>query len=276
MGIGEQNKTDVNFWSNLTAERIYTSTDRAKDACDRLQKLIGWVFGIYSTITFASVIWGKKEDWNVFALLFMGASFAILIFSYWESAKASFPEKTTVLTGNQASEQKAYEDIIEKFTTHFKLAMRLCFFGISSYCIGLIIQFSMPSVEKVFAKKDPGKKKSDTLEVMYHVFPEKKTIGLYITSRKNSMVLINIETDTVINGKKVTRNAFGINDGTCTGKVVFIDSSLNTSINMKYSPRSNLYIRAERADTIRGNYIRRTILRKCFLQVAKASENLKK
>jgi hypothetical protein len=75
MAIESNNIVKDDFWINIAAELVYGGPDRIKDSAERLQKVIVWVFGVYSSLTIAGIIWGKKEDWNGWSLLFLGIGF---------------------------------------------------------------------------------------------------------------------------------------------------------------------------------------------------------
>lgn len=256
MGPGETNIVDENFWINLGAEHVYLSEQRMQESADRLQKAIVWVFGIYSSITFGSVLWSKKEDWDVFALILFGIAFVFLILSYWQITMATFHSAKLIHISAAADIKGEYGNSIIKFTKNFKYALILSTVGVVLYCVALIIQFASPSIDRLFNTSPKTKLNSgtiDSLNVITKLSVTEHKIYLNVLSKKRTWVDVNLKYDTIINKIKTTcqvKSFIGANDlRSNLPNTVYIDSTGDYQFNIFYQDHKSIYLEVSRIDS---------------------------
>ena len=251
MPINDQNQSSDIFWLNIGAEEIYNSTQIRKDAVQKLQATIAWVFSVYTATTIGSTVFGKS-DWNVWALLVLGFGFMGLTLAYWLATVAGFPVPQSFYANEVASIQTAFNDAIKRSNSRFKSAVILTSIGVFLYSTGLLIQFGSPAFNPVVRQTTP----CVSLNAVSTVSARDLVIVLKISSRKNSWNKVTLLSDTVINKKVVTDT---ITDDCCLNlKTTFIyaDSTATGTIKFKKPSKRHLYVMISREDTLsRGTLV---------------------
>lgn len=251
MPISDTNVVSDFFWLNLGAEEVYNSIQNRRDSIDRLQKAIGWVFGIFTSITIGSILFTKKEDWHPVALLLFGVSFLFLIWAYWKSTVASFPESASIYAGAPVSIQEAFNARVVKNNETFKSAVILTSIGVLFYSIALFVQFASPSISKYF-KAMENNSTNDSLDIKkMKVTNNENLISLQIFSKKNSWNNVSVMWDTIKNNK-IIEDTININKGGTEKTVwIYIDSTATQHIYLDYNDKPNTIITVGRTDTIK-------------------------
>ena len=148
MAIGDKNLTDDTFWLNMGAEVIYGSLQARKDAVDRLQKTIAWVFGVYTSISFATVLFGDKKTWDIVALVIFGFAFFFLIVAYWLATLAAFPTLEDFFSNAVDSIKPALAKALKNNSEYFNWAVITSGIGTFLYSIAVLTQFSAAAWHK--------------------------------------------------------------------------------------------------------------------------------
>ncbi|MDP9081662.1 MAG: hypothetical protein M3O71_29980 [Bacteroidota bacterium] len=122
MAINDTNVVSDPFWLNVGAEEVYNSTQNRKDAVQKLQATIAWVFTVYTATTMGSVVFAKKDDWNIYSLLLLGLAFMGLTIAYWQAMVAAFPVPESFYAADPASVRTAFNKAAKRNNIRFKSA----------------------------------------------------------------------------------------------------------------------------------------------------------
>jgi hypothetical protein len=258
MAIGDKNTVGTTFWLNLAAERVYGSLEKATFASEKLKATIVWIFGVYSSITFAGLVMAKKEDWSPWAICLIGIAFILLILSYFESNRATFPLQTELLPTIEEDIKQANAMAVRNAYRHLKTGLKLCSFGVGLYCFALLVQFSGPlrgryvegdrqelrcrSVQKIMG--------CDSL-VLKYLFDERSAVlHVNVFSKPNSWVKVRLEHDTVIKDLLVSLPVYPADNLMNHQQWLYVDSSMSATINIAVPKLKQLFLSIERKDTV--------------------------
>lgn len=198
MAIGDKIETDEDFWLNLGAEVIYNALQARKDAVDRLQKTIVWVFGVYTSISFASVMFGDKKSWDNDALTMFGFAFLFLIVAYWLATLAAFPSVKNFYANAQASVTEAFNKAINAQRRYFGWGIALSGIGTFLYALALLTQFST-------GKRHPPVVQAADIPVKVDVKKlSDNNFTIDVETKKNSWHELQLLQSAVANGKTTT------------------------------------------------------------------------
>jgi hypothetical protein len=145
MAISDKNEANDLFWLNMGAEVIYNSVQTRREAVTRLQQTIVWVFGVYTSISFASVVFSDKKHLDSTALILFGFAFAFLILAYWLATVAAFPALEAFYPNAVASIRTALTEALKKNSRWFNSAMALSGVGTLLYSLAILMQFASPA-----------------------------------------------------------------------------------------------------------------------------------
>ena len=236
----------------MGAEYVYNSVQNRKDAVDRLQKSIVWIFGIYSSITFASVLFSNKDEWNKTSLIIFSFSFLFLISAYWLGTMATLSKPESFYGGVATNIQTAFTNAFKKSNLLFTWAVTLCSIGTAIYIAALLLQFSYPFT---FEKNKVAASNINNSELLrlasYRNNSELNLIAFQLTTRKgswNSVVLIHDSS----NRNKFSEDTIEIGN-IQNKKILFLYSDTNSivkfNINNVPAFKDHLYLLVTRTDT---------------------------
>lgn len=246
MAINDTNVVSDPFWLNIGAEEVYNSTINRKDAVLKLQAAIAWVFTVYTATTMGSVVFAKKDDWNIYSLLLLGFAFMSLTMAYWLATIAYFPVPQSFYAAEPESVRAAFNKAAKRNSIRFKLAVILTSIGVFFYSIGLLAQFGAPVFKKYFG----GTEKCAGLSAVLVKSNNAKMIILRISSTKNSWNQVWVLHDTVANKKKITDSITVDNCRLSKEHWLFADSTATCIFKFKDPQKQHLYVIISRVDTL--------------------------
>jgi len=246
MAINDTNVVSDPFWLNIGAEEVYNSGPTRKDAVLKLQAAIAWVFTIYTATTMGSVVFAKKDDWNIYSLLLFGVAFMSLTMAYWLATIAYFPVPESFYAADPESVRTVFNNTAKRNNIRFKSAVILTSIGVFFYSIGLLAQFGAP----VFKKHFGGTEKCAGLSATLVKSNNAKMVALKICSTKNSWHQVWVLHDTVANKKKITDTI--VDDNCCFGNEhwLFADSTATCILKFKDPQKRHVYVIINRVDTL--------------------------
>jgi hypothetical protein len=250
MAVNDTNLVSDEFWLNLGAEQVYNTLQARKDSIDRLQKTIVWVFGIYSSITFVSVLFAKGQDWKPAVLLLFGISFLFLILAYWVASFASFSLPASFYASAAESVKSAFNKAVNRNSWAFNIAVILSGIGTIFYALALLCQFSSSFMDRI-NKDKTNITHTDTFQIQYKIVDRQGMIANFLlSSKKNTLHRVFFIHDTI--AKKRNRNdTLPIN---CTGREkcgwVYTDSTNSARFSLKIPDfKKGLYLLVIRSDS---------------------------
>ena len=245
MAINDQNVVSDPFWLNIGAEEVYNSTQNRKDAVQKLQATIAWVFSVYTLTTVGSVVFGKN-DWSMFALLLLGLAFMGLTLAYWQATVAGFPVPESFYAADPASVQAAFNNAGKRNNARFKTAVVLTSIGVFLYSAGMLAQFGSPVLKKYFG----GAETCVGLSATAVKSDKGKAIVLRLNSRKNSWNQVWVLHDTLVNKKKIMDTLAVDSCVAAKEHWVFADSTATGVFKFKNPGKPHLYAIITRVDTL--------------------------
>ena len=245
MAINDNNVVSDPFWLNIGAEEVYNSTQSRKDAVQRLQAAIAWVFTIYTATTVGSVAFGKN-DWSIWALLLLGFSFVLLTRAYWLATVAGFPVPESFYPSEPDSVREAFDKALKNNNRRFKKAVAITSIGVLFYSTGLLVQFASPVYKAYFGQTTL----CATLGATSIKCKDDKSIILRISSRKNSWNKVLLLHDTIINKKKSVDTIILKSCKCGKENCVFADSTSVAVLKFSDPAKSHLYAVISRTDTL--------------------------
>jgi len=253
--------TGTNFWLNFGAEQVYNSLQAGRDAADRLQRSIVWVFGIYSSIGIASAVFSKPQDWCVWALALFGTAFLFLVLGYWQATVASFASVENFYSNAEASVKEALTKAITRYKCRFNISITLTSIGTALYAVALLLQFSSPAVK---ALSPPAKAVDNaTLAVKGHLLKAAdSTYAFQIQTRKNSWNEVILIRDTHAKEKTVSDTLPIHMKDASRSLWLFVDSSGRIDFSISRVPSKDCHLQVNRSDADNtGNLVTRLSLR---------------
>ncbi|WEK34523.1 MAG: hypothetical protein P0Y53_18710 [Candidatus Pseudobacter hemicellulosilyticus] len=247
-----EGKLEINdpFWLNLGAEVVYNSSEARRKAVERLQAAIVWVFGVYSSLTIGTIVFGEKKDLDNNALLLFGSAFFFLIIAYWTASLASFPSPEKFYGQAVESIRDAYLVAAKKGKRLFYVSILLCTIGVILYSLTIFYQFGI----RFFSKKNEKTVAPivQSPEMMIKKLGE-GNYAVHIRSKKDAWIMVSVIRDSAKDNKLYSDLVdFSVQGKTQQNLWLYIDSTANFSYNffLPQNPDHTYYLCVNRTDTL--------------------------
>jgi len=257
MAINDKNIIKDDFWLNIAAEEVYDSFKTRNDAIERLQKLVVWIIGIYSSVSIASVLYAKPENWNQTVLVLFGTAFIFLIAGYVTSTIASMPHGKPFFANEVSDIRDAYNRAIRCSKRYLTSSISLIVIGSGFYGVAIFLLFSFKFLDS-FSHHTQIKDSNSThifAIVKKHFDPVEKSFTFLVSTSPNSWNSFYIVHDSLIKGKKQIRDTLQIKNFNNQKSVwLFADSSgkLNFSLKNDFVYENNTFLEGTKIDTLPG------------------------
>lgn len=131
-------KIDDQFWFNYSEKLINESHDNANESAKKLQNLILWLWGIYTTY---SVIGTKLQEshYPFYVTLSIVFTSLILIVVYWGTVWVQMPVKTSFDPRSPEEIEKAYKKILKTKIRRFNITLLLSLIAALMVSLSLIL-----------------------------------------------------------------------------------------------------------------------------------------
>lgn len=229
MAIQDTNTAGADsFWLNLTAESIYTSSDKREKSVKDLNSLILWTFGLFAAGTggFLSIFGGIK-DFDQYALISFAIAFFFLCLAYFCSNRALYPVAKTLHPADVASIKTAFTETTKKQIQRFQWASGFAAFGFFCLASGIFFQFwslSKPKTQTpatVLSFNTKVEKRGDSTFIPVTIMERsKQSVDLSFID--------NSSLDSSLNNKKILFNRVFLTD--TTGRLYYSYHVQNDSI----------------------------------------------
>lgn len=142
-----QPKIDDQFWFDYSEKLINTSHSNTDEAAKKLQNLVLWLWGIYTT--YAAVGSSLQESsYPWFVTLLISLASVSLIVVYWGTSWVQMPVKTIFDTRSPDDIKDAYVTITNSKNRRFTITLYLSFLAAFMVSLALVLM-SMNAKEKI-------------------------------------------------------------------------------------------------------------------------------
>lgn len=259
MAVNDENQVSETFWLNIAAEQVYSTPANRNAAVERLQKTIVWVFGVYTSITVAGLLFAKSDAWNGWSLVFFGLAFFLLTVAYRVATMATFPVPESFYAEEAASVRDGFNKAISESNTRFEEAVGLCFTGVIFYSLAIFSLFASSALNRFTFSK--AEKSNDDLRIELKKDPcSTHTYDVQILSAKNSWVGIRVLRGSTNQKDTIARDTLNIITNQRQKDLqVFVDSTQKIAFKLRVADtlKPVEYLVASRVDTLeQGGFIR--------------------
>lgn len=151
-------KVDEQFWFNYSEMLIKTSPEKIDSAAKKLQNLIVWLWGIFTTYSVIGINL-QESNYNIYVTILIILTSVSLIFVYWGTAWVQMPIKIEFDPRVPDEIEEGYASIIRKKISRIKIALVGSLFATFMVSLSLVLMSTNSKNSEILKNTNTSNKK---------------------------------------------------------------------------------------------------------------------